>query len=59
MIVNFRRNRVRSNTVSFMGEEVKVVKENENLSARLESRLDWRRNSEIVNIKGHSRLYSH
>nr|XP_054588772.1 sorting nexin-22 isoform X1 [Nothobranchius furzeri] len=57
MILDFRRNRVESNTVSFMGEEVEVVEEYKYLGVHLDNRLDWRKNSKAVYKKGHSRLH--
>uniref|UniRef100_A0A8C6NI69 Reverse transcriptase domain-containing protein n=1 Tax=Nothobranchius furzeri TaxID=105023 RepID=A0A8C6NI69_NOTFU len=57
MILDFRRNRVESNTVSIMGEEVEVVEEYKYLGVHLDNRLDWRKNSEAVYKKGHSRLH--
>nr|XP_054590297.1 uncharacterized protein LOC129154572 [Nothobranchius furzeri] len=57
MILDFRRNRVESNTVSIMGEEVEVVEEYKYLGVHLDNRLDWRKNSKAVYKKGHSRLH--
>uniref|UniRef100_A0A8C6W187 Reverse transcriptase domain-containing protein n=1 Tax=Nothobranchius furzeri TaxID=105023 RepID=A0A8C6W187_NOTFU len=42
MILDFRRNRVESNTVSIMGEEVEVVEEYKYLGVHLDNRLDYR-----------------
>uniref|UniRef100_A0A8C6NVM8 Reverse transcriptase domain-containing protein n=1 Tax=Nothobranchius furzeri TaxID=105023 RepID=A0A8C6NVM8_NOTFU len=56
MILDFRRNRVESNTVSIM-EEVEVVEEYKYIGVHLDNRLDWRKNSQAVYKKRHSRLH--
>uniref|UniRef100_A0A8C6KTV4 Reverse transcriptase domain-containing protein n=1 Tax=Nothobranchius furzeri TaxID=105023 RepID=A0A8C6KTV4_NOTFU len=57
IILDFRRNRVESTTVSIMGEDVEVVEEYRYLGVHLDNRLDWRKNSKAVYKKGHSRLH--
>ena len=47
MIVDFRRTRIKSNSISIMGEDV----------MDLDNRLDWRLNTDAVEKKGQSRLY--
>ena len=55
-IVGFRMARNTSNSISIMGEEVKVVEGNNYLSIHLDKRLNWRYKTDAVYKKGWSRL---
>ena len=54
MIVDFRRIRTKSNSISIMGEVVEVVEEYKYFSVHLD--LDWRSNIDAVYKKRQSRL---
>ena len=56
MIVDFRRTSSQLNTVSILGEE--VVEDYRDLRVHLDSRLDWKCNTEAVYKMGHSINYS-
>ena len=56
MIVDFRRTSSQLNTVSILGEE--AVEDYRDLRVHLDSRLDWKCNTEAVYKMGHSINYS-
>ena len=56
-IVDFRKTKSKSNTVSIQGEKVEVIEDYRYLGFYLDNRLDWRCNTEVVYKKGHNRWY--
>ena len=56
MIGDFRRTKIKSNTISLTGEEVEVVMERKYLGIHLDNILDWRCNTDAVYKKGQSKL---
>ena len=56
--MDFRRTRIKSNSISIIGQEVVVMVEYKYVCVYLDNRLDWRCNTDTVNKKGQSRLSS-
>ena len=52
-----RRTRTKLNTISILGEGVEVMEDYRYLGVYLDSRLDWKCNTEDVYRKGQSRFY--
>jgi len=57
LIVNFRRNWSKPNTVSFLGEELEMVEDYTYLEVHLDNKLNWKCNTKAVYKKEQSRLY--
>ena len=57
MAVDFRRTVTMLNSISILGDQVKVAEGYRYLGIHLDSRLDWKCDTEAVYRKGQSRLY--
>lgn len=56
MVVDFKRSKIRSKTISFMEEEVEVTEEYKYFGVHSDIRLGWSCNGKTVHEKGPSRL---